>query len=71
MAATGLTLDQLRDGPPTVDVPTACKLIGISRAHGYLLASRGEFPCRTLKAGGRVRVITASLLRLLADEAAA
>lgn len=58
-------LDQLRVGPPTLDVGTASAVLGISRAHGYAQAARGQFPCRVIKVGGRYRVVTASLVRLL------
>lgn len=64
-------LEELRRAlPPTVGVPEACNMLGISRAHGYALAARGEFPVRTLKVGGRYRVITASLIRVLEGDAA-
>jgi hypothetical protein len=62
------TLETIRNWPATVDIPTACRPLGISRAHGYVLAGRGEFPARTLKIGGCYRVITASLIRLLEGE---
>ncbi|MDN5917093.1 MAG: helix-turn-helix domain-containing protein [Pseudonocardia sp.] len=56
------TLDDIRGWSATVDVPTACAAFGVSRSYGYELVKRGEFPARTLKVGGRVRVITASVL---------
>jgi hypothetical protein len=56
---------------PTTDVRTACRHIGISGSYGYELVKRGEFPCRVIKAGNRFRVVTASLLELLAGEQAA
>jgi predicted DNA-binding transcriptional regulator AlpA len=66
--ATLPTLDEIRNWPPTVDVPPVCEAIGISKSHGYNLAARGEFPCRVIKVGGRYKVVTASLLALLGDE---
>jgi len=66
-----LTLADLRDGPPTVDVRPSCRLLGISDAHGYALIKEDRFPCRTIKAGGRIRVITASLLEVLEGKAGA
>jgi predicted DNA-binding transcriptional regulator AlpA len=41
--------------------------LGLSRAHGYALAQRGEYPARILKLGGRYRVVTASIIRLLSE----
>lgn len=64
------TLDEVRAWPATVDIPTACRAIGLSKSHGYELAKRGEYPARVLKVGGRYRVITASIVALLSDEAA-
>lgn len=63
------SIDQLREGAPTLDVPAACKLLGISRSHGYAAVRRGEFPAKVLKVGGSYRVITASLLVILTGEA--
>jgi predicted DNA-binding transcriptional regulator AlpA len=50
---------------PTVSMVEACEALGIGKSHGYVLASRGEFPARVLKLGGRYRVVTRSLLDLL------
>ncbi len=50
---------------PTVDLPLANKALGISRAHGYALAKRGEYPVKVLKLGCSYRVITADLLNVL------
>ncbi|WTA76583.1 helix-turn-helix domain-containing protein [Streptomyces sp. NBC_00838] len=49
----------------TGSVADASKALGFSRAKGYDLVSRGEFPCRVLKVGRSTRVVTASLLRVL------
>jgi predicted DNA-binding transcriptional regulator AlpA len=65
MAAPAITLGELRTGPPTVDVRTACRALGISRSHGYNLIAAGEFPAKVIAVGSRRRVITVSLLRLL------
>lgn len=59
------SLDEIRSGPPTVDVPTAARLLGISRSHAFELVKRGEFPCRVLQVGRRNRVPTSALLALL------
>lgn len=49
----------------TASVADASKALGFSRAKGYALVSRGEFPCRVLKVDRSTRVVTASLLRVL------
>jgi hypothetical protein len=59
------TLDDLRNGPPTVDIPTASRLLGVSRSYGFELAARGEFPAKVISVGRKLRVVTASLLELL------
>ncbi len=59
------TLEQVRQWPATVSVPKACTAFGISRAHGYVLAARGEFPATVLRVGTRWRVSTASVLAAL------
>ena len=56
MRSTIPTLDDVRTGPPTLDVATAGRLLGISRSYAFELARRGEFPCRLLKVGSRYRV---------------
>jgi ACT domain-containing protein len=60
-----LTVRDLLDLPPAVDVETACRAIGISRSHGYNLARADKFPCRVLRAGRTFRVVTADLRRIL------
>ncbi|MBV9651728.1 MAG: helix-turn-helix domain-containing protein [Pseudonocardiales bacterium] len=59
------TLAEIRGWPATVDVPAAALALGLSRSHAYALARAGQFPAQVLIAGGRMRVITASLLELL------
>jgi predicted DNA-binding transcriptional regulator AlpA len=49
----------------TGTVSDASKALGFSRAKGYDLVRRGEFPCRVLRIGRTTRVVTASLLRVL------
>ncbi|MGW2858213.1 helix-turn-helix domain-containing protein [Streptomyces sp. NPDC001205] len=49
----------------TGSVEDASQAFGFSRAKGYDLVRRGEFPCRVLRIGRKTRVVTASLLRVL------
>ncbi|WP_405844898.1 helix-turn-helix domain-containing protein [Streptomyces platensis] len=49
----------------TGSVAEASRALGFSRAKGYDLVRRGEFPCRVLRIGRSARVVTASLLRVL------
>ncbi|GAO11113.1 helix-turn-helix transcriptional regulator [Streptomyces lydicamycinicus] len=49
----------------TGSVKDASRALGFSRAKGYDLVRRGEFPCRVLRIGRSTRVVTASLLRVL------
>ena len=53
---------------PTVTVPHAGKLLGISRNSAYEAAARGEIP--TIRIGRRILVPTARLLDLLRTPAA-
>lgn len=59
------TLDEIRRWPATVDLSTAAPALGISRSYAYELARRGELPCRVIKVGTRLRVVTSSLIPLL------
>ncbi len=47
------------------DVPTAAKVLGISRATAYELARQDQLPCRVLRCGKRLVIPTAGLLRAL------
>ncbi|MDT0351718.1 helix-turn-helix domain-containing protein [Pseudonocardia charpentierae] len=60
------TTDQL---PALLTVPRAAELLGISRASAYRYAASGELPVRRL--GGRVYVVTARLLAMIEETAAA
>jgi len=55
----------LLDAGPTIALPLANTALGISRAHGYALAKRGQYPVKVLKLGSSYRVITADLLNVL------
>jgi len=50
---------------PTLDIPTAARLLGCGRSLAYELARRDQFPCRVLRLGRRYVVPTADLLRAL------
>ncbi|MEU3413740.1 DNA-binding protein [Streptomyces sp. NPDC006658] len=58
------TLDEIRQWPATVDVTSAARAMGISRAQMYRLIAEGKAPVRVLDFGAK-RVVTASLVRLL------
>jgi predicted DNA-binding transcriptional regulator AlpA len=62
------TLNDVRQWPATVDVPSACRALGISRSHGYDAVASGKFPARVIRVGRRFRVVTADLVRLLGGE---
>lgn len=59
------TLEEIRTWPAVVEVPEACRAYRISRSHGYALIERGEFPAATIRVGGRLRVLTASIVSSL------
>jgi predicted DNA-binding transcriptional regulator AlpA len=65
------TLHEIREWPASVDVTAAAAAFGISRSHAYELVTRGEFPAKVIRVGSRYRVITASIIRALSDEATA
>jgi hypothetical protein len=46
-------------------VPTACSILGISRAHGYELVRQNRFPVKVLRAGRRIVVPVAPLLQIV------
>ncbi|WP_051451411.1 helix-turn-helix domain-containing protein [Actinospica robiniae] len=51
--------------PPTLDILTAAKWLGIGRTTAYRLAERDEFPTPVLRVGRCYRVPTAPLIALL------
>jgi hypothetical protein len=67
MAAEVPTLDEIRTWPATVSVPRAATALGISKTYLHQLIKRNESPVKVLPFGGRHRIITASLVRLLED----
>lgn len=50
---------------PTLTVPEACELLGISTWQGYALVKRGEFPTPVLRLGRAIRVPRQPLLDVL------
>jgi hypothetical protein len=66
MATTTVpTLDEIRSWPATVSVPMAAQAMGISKTYLHALIKSGKSPVKTLPLGGRHRVVTAALVRLL------
>lgn len=50
---------------PTIPIPVAAKLLGISRSSAYGAARTGDFPAPVLKINGRYVVPTKPLLDVL------
>lgn len=50
---------------PTIPIPVAAKLLGISRSSAYEAARTGNFPTPVLKINGRYVVPTKPLLGVL------
>jgi len=63
--ASWLTLADAANLPPTLDVPTAAKLLGIGRSVAYQLAATDALPVPVIRIGHAVRIPTAPVLRLL------
>ncbi len=51
--------------PPTLTVPDACELLGISPWTGYELVKRDEFPVPVVRLGRTIRIPTQPLMDLL------
>lgn len=60
-----ITLDQLHQLPPTVDLMTAAHILGLGRTKAYALAKADQFPCRLIRVGDSYRIPTTALLELL------
>ena len=67
---TALTLAQVRKLPAVLEVTEAARVLGIGRTTAYEALAAGTFPAKTIKVGGRIKVLTASLLTVLEGEAA-
>lgn len=59
------TPEAIRALPPTVDLPTAGSLFGLSRWQSYEALARGNFPVGVIRIGRRIIVPTAPCLQLL------
>lgn len=55
----------LKSLPPLITIPTAAKLLGISRSAAYRYAAMGGLPTRHL--GGRVYIVTSLLHELISN----
>lgn len=62
------TLAEIRRWPATVSVEMSAAAFGCSRAHAYESIKTGTYPARTIRVGGRIAVLTSSILKAL-DEA--
>jgi excisionase family DNA binding protein len=65
VSGTPIALGDLAALPPTLDVETAARLLGIGRTTAFGLLRKDRFPCRVLRFGTTVRVPTADLLAFL------
>jgi hypothetical protein len=64
-SANRLTVADLSNLPPVIDVPTAGRLLGISRTGAYQLAAEDGLPVPVIRVGHSLKVPTAPLLALL------
>lgn len=60
---TAQPTDSTRSLPPLIPLPTAARLLGLSRASAYRYAAAGELPVRRF--GRRVYVLRSGLAALL------
>ncbi|MGW1996182.1 hypothetical protein [Embleya sp. NPDC001921] len=60
-----MTRTELLALPTSVDLTTANRALDIGRSTGYALVRQGEYPCKVLRAGKRLRVVTADLWAVL------
>jgi predicted DNA-binding transcriptional regulator AlpA len=64
------TLDEIRQWPATSSVEDLAAAVGISRSGAYAAINAGTLPVRTLRVGGRIVVVTESILAILGATAA-
>lgn len=67
----GPTLAEIRSWPAAVNVEDYARAFGISRAYAYDSIRQDDCPVRTVKVGGRIKVLTHSILNALDPPAAA
>lgn len=60
-----MTLPDVQSLPPTLDVPAAAALLGISRSTAYELVRTNRWPTPVLRLGRLIRVPSAALVQLL------
>jgi hypothetical protein len=65
MMAVPLSWADAQQLPPTLDVATTARLLGISRTTAYHLAATDHLPVPVLRIGHTYRIPTAPLLTLL------
>lgn len=63
-----VSVAELAAMPPTVNVETAARALGVSRSACYQAIADDEVPFRVIVVGRRLRVVTASLIALLDPE---
>ena len=66
--ARPVSLAELRQSGPTVNVENAARALGVSRSAAYEALARGEFPAKVIVCGSRLKVVTASLIGLLDED---
>jgi hypothetical protein len=59
------TVERIRALGAATNLTTAASILGISRSQAYRLVATGTFPAPVIKAGSRIIVPVAALLRLL------
>ncbi|MFJ1588817.1 helix-turn-helix domain-containing protein [Kitasatospora albolonga] len=64
----GFGFTEMFELPVAVDLRTAARALGVHSTTAYRLIRRGQFPCPVLRLGGRYRVPTAELMRVLGIE---
>ena len=60
-----MTVEQMRNLPPVVDVLTAAATLGIGRTAAYELIRIGQWPTPVLRLGKLIRVPSTPLLDLV------
>ncbi|MEV0257762.1 DNA-binding protein [Streptomyces sp. NPDC050732] len=60
-----MTLEELLALPPTVNVTTAARALGIGTHKAYNLIKEGSFPVQPLTLGSTVKIPTAALWKVL------